>query len=674
MDKADDRIQDEAATLKVLTAALLDAQAATVPPSGQPLGRYQWATQDLPQAETAWPAPFADNPLVTRADVARMAQALIAPLPGLLSPGGARLRLGTDGAVFDAVAAELEGYARPLWGLAPFVAGGGSFDQMALWRSGLLAGTDPDHPEFWGWPKDFDQRLVEMAPIGFALALVPEELLGGADPAARTRVVTWLRQAERLKPVNNNWWFFRLLVGLGLRRLGEVPDPDATAEALTRIDSFYLGDGWYRDGPTHQLDHYVGFAFHFYGLIYAALAPGDDPARAATFRARARAFATDFSRWFGADGAALPFGRSLTYRFAQGAFWGALAFAGEEALPWGEIKGLYLRHLRWWAARPTILDRDGMLSVGYTYASALQGEEYNTAASPYWALKAFLPLALPKDHPFWAAEEAPDVSPYPPVVAQPHPGLLLFRAGRRQVVALASGQDSDRHRQAPAKYAKMAYSTVFGFSVESDVRGLERGCFDNTLALSDDGGESWRQRAASDAAGIRDEAGTLVLWSRWHPWPDVTVETRLIPAPPWHLRLHHIRSRRVLKVAEGGFAIDRTGDDPTTAAVLAEAVTGLAAVRARAGLSLLCDLDGRRPGLVVPALPNTNLMAPRTLIPTLRGSLPRGRATLRCAVLALPAEENGVMALDNGLPPLATVQESSARLVRRFANWLRQKL
>ncbi|MBL6455324.1 DUF2264 domain-containing protein [Belnapia sp. T6] len=611
--------------------------------------------------QSAWPAPLIGNPLRSRADVARMAEALLAPLPGLLSPGGARLRLGTAGAVYDSVAAELEGYARPLWGLAPLAAGGGQFAAWPRWRAGLLAGTDPAHPEFWGWPGDFDQRLVEMAPIGLALALVPERLLGDAPPLARARVIAWLRRAETQRPVDNNWWFFRLMVGLGLKRLGERPDTAAEAEAHAHIDGFHLGDGWYRDGPTDQLDHYVGFAFHYYGLVHAALS--GDAATGAAFRARARAFAGEFRHWFGADGAALPIGRSLTYRFAQGAFWGALAFAGEEALPWGEIKGLYLRHLRWWAARPTILTREGLLSVGYAYASALQGEEYNTAASPYWALKAFLPLALPEDHPFWAADEAPD-RPSSGIVAQPRPGLLLYRAGRRQVVALASGQASDRHRQAAAKYGKMAYSTVFGFSVESDIRGLERGCFDNTLALSDDGGTTWRQRGACEAADIREEGGIPILWSRWRPWPDVVVETRLVPAAPWHLRLHSIRSRRALHLAEGGFAIDRQGDDPEADAVRAEAAPGLAMVRAPAGLSLLCDLDGGRSGQVVRALPNTNLMAPRTLIPTLRGTLSPGRIVLRCAVLALPEGEAN---LPEGLPPLARLADGPLPWLRRFA-------
>jgi len=51
------------------------------------------------------------------------------------------------------------------------------------------------------------------------------------------------------------------------------------------------------------------------------------------------------------------------YAFDPDAFWAALAFAGEAPLPWGTLKGLYLRHRRWWAGRP-IGGRDGVLRPG----------------------------------------------------------------------------------------------------------------------------------------------------------------------------------------------------------------------------------------------------------------------------------------------------------------------
>lgn len=112
-----------------------------------------------------------------------------------------------------------------------------------------------------------------------------------------------------------------------------------------------------------------------------------------------RAFAPRYLDWFAADGAGLAFGRSLTYRFAQAAFFGAMAFAGEPGPGWGVLRGAWARQLRWWARRP-IGNGDGTLSIGYAYPNLQMSEGYNSPASPYWALKAFLPLALPESHPF----------------------------------------------------------------------------------------------------------------------------------------------------------------------------------------------------------------------------------------------------------------------------------
>ena len=126
-------------------------------------------------------------------------------------------------------------------------------------------------------------------------------------------------------------------MNLGLAGVGAEHDPDGQA-ALDRLDEFYLGDGWYSDGPTPQRDYYVPFVMHFYGLLYAQLRRARPGAGGALSRAGA-VFAHDFVHWFAADGAALPFGRSLTYRFAQGGFWGALAFADLEALPGAWSRG-----------------------------------------------------------------------------------------------------------------------------------------------------------------------------------------------------------------------------------------------------------------------------------------------------------------------------------------------
>lgn len=145
---------------------------------------------------------------------------------------------------------------------------------------------------------------------------------------------------------------------------------------------------------------------HYYGLIYAKVMEDEDPERAAIYKERAIQFAQDFKEWFSSDGSSIPFGRSLTYRFAQSSFWAALAFADVEALPWGQIKRLVLNNLRYWF-KQSIFSPEGLLTIGYGYQNLNMAEGYNAPGSPYWSLKTFLLLALPESHPFWQAEEEP---------------------------------------------------------------------------------------------------------------------------------------------------------------------------------------------------------------------------------------------------------------------------
>ena len=115
--------------------------------------------------------PLAGNPLRSRADLQRAVRDLVAPLLPHFSPGGARVRLGSFAAIFPQADAELEGFARPLWGLAPLVAGGGTFQHWDPWLRGLANGSDPGHPEHWVFYENTGQTMVEQAAIGFGLLL-----------------------------------------------------------------------------------------------------------------------------------------------------------------------------------------------------------------------------------------------------------------------------------------------------------------------------------------------------------------------------------------------------------------------------------------------------------------------------------------------------------------------
>lgn len=469
-----------------------------------------------------------------------------------------------------------------------------------------------------------DQRMVEMAAIGYALAFVPEHIWEPLPDSAQARVLNWLDGIDTFEPGPNNWQFFRLLVHLGRERVGAPGDADARQRSLELIESYYLGDGWYQDGSLGNVDYYLPFAFHTYGLIYAASGLGDRSI-AEAYVERASAFAPHFQHWFDPLGAAFPFGRSQTYRFAQSSMWGALAMADVEALPWAQTKGLALRHLRWWADRP-ISDRDGVLSIGYGYDNRRLAEGYNSPGSPYWAMKAFGALAAPADHPFWQAEEQA-LAPLDHPVPQPRAGLILDRDDT-QVVAL-SGRRSPAFtflEQTAAKYDKFAYSSMFGFSGDVEFHYGDA-VTDSTLILTD--GDHRKVRTGIEDAFVENS----MLWSRWRPWPDVVVDTVLSGGAPWHHRVHLIRTGRQLFVTETGFAI---GIDSLWFGenVDADHGRGHAVINAPSGVSGIRDALGERRGEARPLPPNANIIRPQTAVPAITTTLDPGEHILETVVFA----------------------------------------
>jgi hypothetical protein len=356
-------------------------------------------------------------------------------------------------------------------------------------------------------------------------------------------------------------------------------------------------------------------------------------------------------------GRAITFGRSLTYRFAMAGFWSAVAYADLELpapLTWGVVKGLLLRNLRWWTTQKDVLTRQGTLSIGYSYPNQFLSENYNSPGSPYWFMLSFVALACPEEHLFWRAEE----EPYPrldqlggDVLVLKEPKHILCHKGGHTFL-LSSGQQCHYPmRAAESKYGKFAYSSAFGYSVPTGGYFVNAIGGDNMLALSDDEGETWKVRRVALNVRIEEREGLPVLISEWKPWKDVVVETTLVPPsagyPNWHLRVHRIRTGRALMLSEGGFAMagERSSDGRMLKIGIAEnegreqSAQGAVAVSI-AGVVGIRELGARqRKGEVIDEDANSNLLASRTVLPTLTVSMDAAEktATFITAIYAVPS-------------------------------------
>jgi hypothetical protein len=516
--------------------------------------------------------------------------------------------------------------------------------------------------------EDLDQRMVESCPIGYTLAIAGADFWDPLTERQKQNVATWIGSMNDKEMPNTNWLWFRVFANLGLKANDAPYSHERIGADMDHLDTFHRGDGWSNDGPEGytQMDYYSGsFAIQYLQLLYSKLAGDFDPKRAAEYRKRARSFALDFIHYQSPDGHSIPFGRSLTYRWATIGFWSAFAFADVKPpapLTWGVIKGLLLRNLRWWArSGHHIFQPNGMLNIGYTYPNYYLAENYNSPGSPYWCMLSFAALAVSASHPFWSSDEEPHPfaktpSPLPVIKALKHPKHIMVHRGGHTFL-LSSGQKCHYPLKATqAKYGHFAYSSAFGYSVPTGGYTLEQFVPESALALSDDDGEIWKMRREVEEAEILEKDGLPILYSTMHPWKDVEVKTWLLPptdeAPNWHIRLHHVRTERDLMTAEGGFAIAGTRQrdgrmltpiSPDFPNEGIETKGEACVIVSRAGASGVAELlTGVREGNVCNVDANSNLIEPRTLLPTLQTDLKAGSyAWFATAVFAIPSSDVG---------------------------------
>ena len=537
---------------------------------------------------------------------------VLTPLKPLYSQGCARLSLGESGATYPRVSVEMEGFSRPLWALVPFWLGGGEgFEE--IYQRGVLNGTNPSHPEYWGGCSDYDQRFVEMAAIASGLIFTPEILWEPLCKEGKHNLAVWLNGINEHKIPDCNWQFFMILVNVALQKLDCPYSKENLSSGLEKIETYYIGDGWYRDGASDQKDYYVSFAFHYYGLLYAVAMEKEDPKRCKRYRERAKVFARDFLYWFDENGSALPYGRSLSYRFGEAAFWSAYVFAGLTEISVGVVKGILSRHLNWWC-KQKIFDRDGVLTIGYGYPNLIMSERYNAPGSPYWGMKTLLCLGLPDEHPFWLAkaEELPRLKP---IKLLKQANMVMHRHGSDVVAYPAGVCEKYGHGHVPEKYSKFAYSTRFGFSVARSQIVLHENAPDSTLAFVIDGEDYVFVRKYSDSY----EALTDRVISRWHPFPGITVTSTIIAKEYGHFRIHEIKSQYDCMAYDCGFSVEKFTEGYEQKAAGKSAY----AIHKRQG----CTVTGEGPqafGVVIDADPNTNVLYPNGSIPAICYRIKKG--------------------------------------------------
>lgn len=491
------------------------------------------------------------------------ARRLLEPLAALMQPGRADLPLAGPASDHDAQADRLESFARPLllavhWlQSAPRPEDAALRERLAAWfREGLVLGTDPAHPQYWGPDASYHQHHVEIGLLAIALQIAPQHIWDPLPAAAKDQVARWLGTARGNGIVNNNHYFMgvHILEFLARHGYGRRSDRIVVDEFLSRLELMHRGHGWFEDGINQAYDHYNAYAFHFYGLWWARLHGARDPARAQRWRDWARPFVRDYQHFFAASGEHPAFGRSITYRFnCLNVFGLALAEGCTDLAP-GMLRRLCTRNLDFFLSKP-IQQEQGCLSLGWTDAFPDIAETYSCAASPYWAAKGFAPLLLPPDHPFWSAPEEPLPSERGDHAHVIRPaGLVVRSTGGAVEIVNAGSQISNLNLRFGAwKWSKTAYRTGVGFTLAHPVQ--THWSADSALTTRLDDGQVYGRHST---VAIELE-GDHVFYSTNLGYRTNQVNTGVESGVWWRggwlLQLHIFEARQPVVLRLGGYAL-----------------------------------------------------------------------------------------------------------------------
>jgi hypothetical protein len=432
------------------------------------------------------------------------------------------------------------------------------------------------------------------------------------DARTQDNVRHWLGGFVGKRTHPNNWILFQVVTEQFLKSVGGPYDDAEIARGLDMIEDWYAGDGWYSDGAGQNFDYYIGWAMHLYPLMWTRIAgPDGDQGRAEVYRSRLSEFLGQYQYFFGADGAPVHQGRSLTYRYAAAApLWlGELAGgagAGATPLAPGQARRLASGVVRHFTERG-VPDADGLLTLGWYDTFLPVTQRYSGPGSPYWASKAFLGLLLPADHPAWTERERPAPNDEADqTVAMPAPGFLLSSTRHDGIVRLlnhgsdhqpplsdqpageqpageqpvshqpashqsdnSNKRDASRTRQAAhddPHYAKLAYSNL---TAPSAAEASWRADIDNHIAIltpaypgrtPDTAGADGEDLIPARRGRIeRITVGGRQARSRYRaalPGGDeCVVETAAVVRGSWEVRAHRVTGPSRTTVREGGYAV-----------------------------------------------------------------------------------------------------------------------
>lgn len=323
----------------------------------------------------------------------------------------------------DKRVAYMECFGRLMAGIAPWLslpdddtAEGRQRRQLREWAlKSYENAVDPQSPDYLLW-RSQGQTLVDAAYVAESFIRAYDALWKPLPDITKKRYIEEFTQLRRIDPPYTNWVLFSSTIESFLAKVGAPYDQYRVNSAIRKVEEWYVGDGWYADGPDFAFDYYSSYVFHpmyletLQNMIDAkAKTRIDYPKYYQRALKRAQKFSIVLERFISPEGTYPVIGRSTPYRLA--AMQPLALMAWYKTLPAdlsnGQVRAALTKVMHRMFDYQNNYNKGGYLTIGFCGSQPNTADWYTNNGSLYMTSLAFMPLGLPATDPFWTDAPQP---------------------------------------------------------------------------------------------------------------------------------------------------------------------------------------------------------------------------------------------------------------------------
>ncbi len=318
----------------------------------------------------------------------------------------------------------MECFGRLMAGVAPWLtlpddatAEGKQRKQLREWAlASYKNAVDPQSPDYLCWGIG-GQNLVDAAYIAESFLRAYDTLWKPLDEVTKKRYLAEFAKLRHIDPPYTNWLLFSSTIESFMAKAGGDFDEYRVNSACRKVEEWYVGDGWYADGPVFAFDYYSSYVFHpMYLETLQAMVDAKVNSRLDYQKyydrelKRCQKYSIILERFISPEGTFPVFGRSIPYRMATMQPLALMAWYQKlpKDLSNGQVRAALTKVLHRMFDQQNNFNEKGFLSIGFCGTNQKNvADWYTNNGSLYMTTLAFMPLGLAADHPFWTDAAQP---------------------------------------------------------------------------------------------------------------------------------------------------------------------------------------------------------------------------------------------------------------------------